>query len=73
MANKVRGLELQAGLPQKKSNRSGPAYAYNVKALREQEMEIARWAETAYEHVVAHWTPRPSKAVHGRLKPGAVG
>ncbi|KOX57570.1 transposase [Streptomyces purpurogeneiscleroticus] len=68
VANKIRGLELQAGQPQKKGNQRGPAYAYNVKALRDQEMEIARRAETAYERVVAHWTPRPSKAVRGRLK-----
>ncbi|ACA18524.1 transposase IS116/IS110/IS902 family protein [Methylobacterium sp. 4-46] len=73
VATKVRGLELQAGLPQKKGNRRGPAYAYNVKALREQEMEIARRAETAYEQVVAHWTPRPSKAARGRLKPAGLG
>ena len=68
VANKIRGLELQAGQPQKKGNQRGPAYAYNVKALRDQEMEIARRAETAYERVVAHWTPRPSKTVRGRLK-----
>ena len=35
VANKVRSLELQAGQPQKKGNRRGPAYAYNVKELRE--------------------------------------
>ena len=45
VANKVRSLELQAGQPQKKGNRRGPAYAYNVKELREQEREIARRAE----------------------------
>jgi hypothetical protein len=72
VANKVRGLELQAGQPQKKGNQRGPAYAYNVKALRDQEMEIARRAETAYERVVAHWTPHPPKAVRGRLKPARL-
>ena len=62
-------MELQAGQPQKKGNRRGPAYAYNVKALRDQEMRVARHAEQAYEHFVAQWqtaTPRP---VRGRLKP----
>jgi len=73
VASKVRGLELQAGLPQKKGNRRGPAYAYNVKALRDQEMEIARRAETAYEQFVAHWTPRPTRAARGRLKPARLG
>ena len=59
---------VQEGQPQKKADRRGPAYAYNVKVLRDQEKEIARRAETAYERVVANWTPRPSKAVRGRLK-----
>ena len=39
VANKVRSLELQAGQPQKKGNRRGPAYAYNAKESREQERE----------------------------------
>jgi len=70
VANKVRAMELQAGKPQKKGNRRGPAYAYNVKALREQEMRIAEQAERSYEHLVAHWQPRHPKAgVRGRLKP----
>ena len=34
VANKVRAMELQAGQKQKKGNRRGPAYAYNVKELR---------------------------------------
>ena len=69
VANKVRAMELQAGKPQKKGNRRGPAYAYNVKALREQEMRIAEQAERSYEHLVAHWQPRHPKAgVRGRLK-----
>ncbi len=56
VANEICGLELQASQPQK-GNQRGPAYAYNIKALRDQEMEIDRRAETAYERVVAHWTP----------------
>jgi hypothetical protein len=32
VANKTRAMELQAGKPQTKGNRRGPAYAYNVKA-----------------------------------------
>ena len=39
VANKTRAMELQAGRPQKKGNRRGAAYAYNVKALRDQEMQ----------------------------------
>jgi transposase len=70
VANKVRAMELQAGKPQRKGNRRGPTYAYNVKALREQEMRIAEQAERSYEHLVAHWQPRRPKAgVRGRLNP----
>ena len=70
---KVRSLELQAGQPAKKGNRRGPAYAYNVKGARDQEMEIARRAEAAYEQIVAHWTPKPPKEVRGRLKSAGLG
>jgi hypothetical protein len=44
----------------KKGNRRGPAYAYNVKALRNQEMAIAAQAERAYQHFVAQWQPNPT-------------
>ena len=40
VANKMRALQLQAGLPQKKGNQRGPAHAYNVKALRDQELTL---------------------------------
>ena len=70
VANKRRSMELQAGRPQQKGNRRGPAYAYNVKALREQEMYLARQAERNYERFVDAWRPRPPKnRVRGRLKP----
>ena len=41
VANKTRAMELQAGHPQQKGSRRGPAYAYNVKALRDQEILVA--------------------------------
>ena len=70
VANKMRAMELQAGRPQQKGNRRGPAYAYNVKALREREMQIARQAEQSYERFVAAWRPRPPRdRVRGHLKP----
>ena len=34
VANKTRAMQLQAGHPQQKGSRRGPAYAYNIKALR---------------------------------------
>jgi transposase len=70
VANKLRAMELQAGKPQKKGNRRGPAYAYNVKELRKQETRVAKQAERSYEHFVERWRPRPPKdRVRGRLNP----
>ena len=69
VANKKRSLELQAGRPAKKGNQRGSAYAYNVKALRTQEMVIAEQAERAYERFVSQWRPRgPGRGVRERLK-----
>ena len=56
--------------PRKKGNRRGPAYAYNVKALRDQEMQIAEQAERNYTRFVARWKTRPSaEGVRERLNP----
>jgi transposase len=60
VAHKLRALELRAGRPMKKGNRRGPAYSYNVKALRNQEMAIAEQAERAYEHLVGQWRQKPT-------------
>ena len=70
VANRKRSLELQAGLPAKKGNLRGSAYAYNVKALRTQEITIAEQAERAYEQFVSQWRPRgPGRGVRELLKP----
>ena len=61
LAHKVRAMELQAGLPEKKGNKRGPAYAYNVKELRDREIEVARHAERAYERFVTGWQPRGTR------------
>ena len=61
VAQKLRGLELQAGRPSKKGNKRGSAYAYNVKELRDREKAIAEQAERAYEHLVASWRQKPGK------------
>jgi transposase len=69
VANKLRSMELQAGMPAKKGNKRGPAYAYNVKELRERETEVARQAERAYEHFVSQWqTRRPPVRRTGAAK-----
>ena len=70
VANKLRAMKLQAGRPQQKGSRRGPAYAYNIKALRNQEMHLARQAEKNYERFVGAWHPRrPRDGARGRLKP----
>ena len=70
IANKRRTMELQAGLPQKKGNRRGSAYAYNVKELRDQERAVAEQAERTYERFVGTWkSRRPKDGVRERLNP----
>jgi len=58
VANQLRAMELQAGQPARKGNKRGPAYAYNVKALRDREIELARHAEQANERFVSQWQRR---------------
>lgn len=58
VANKVRAMELQAGQPVRKGNKPGAAYAYNIKGLRDREIELARHAEQAYERFVSQWQRR---------------
>jgi transposase len=66
VAHKRRGMELQAGRPQAKGNSRGPAYAYNVKKLRNQEMRVAEQAQKSYEHFLEAWRPRPVKGKGAR-------
>ena len=49
VANKTRAMQLQAGHPQQKGSRRGPAYAYKIKSLRDREMLIAAQAEQSSE------------------------
>ena len=60
VAQKHRSMELAAGQPQKKGNKRGTTYAYHVKELRHQEMQVAKQAEKSYEHFVAAWRSHPS-------------
>ena len=55
VATKLRAMELQPGQPARKGNKPGSAYAYNVKELRNREIDIARHAEQAYETFVRNW------------------
>lgn len=68
VANKLRAMELQAGQPVRKGNKRGPAYAYNIKELRDREIELARHAEHAYERFVSQWQRRGN----GKQRTGAA-
>jgi hypothetical protein len=73
VAHKLRGMELQAGRPQKKGNSRGPAFAYNVRELRNQELRLAERAEKSYKHLVATWRSRaPTEKLRGRLNPARL-
>lgn len=73
VAHKTRSMELQIGQPQTKGNKRGPAYAYNVKELRDQEMRVAEQAEKHYERFIDAWRPRPPKEkARGRLNPARL-
>jgi transposase len=52
---------LKNEVQQQKGSRRGPAYAYNIKALRDREMLVAAQAERSYEPFVAQWKPRRPK------------
>ncbi|MCW2318884.1 hypothetical protein M2322_004453 [Rhodoblastus acidophilus] len=71
VANKRRAMELRSGQPQQKGNRRGLSHAYNIKALRDLEMDVARHAEQAYEQFVAERQTRPNSS-RGRLKPAGL-
>lgn len=73
VAHKMRAMELQAGKPQKKGNKPGPAYAHNIKKLRDQEMHLAEQAQRSYERFVETWRPRPpNQKARGRLNPARL-
>jgi hypothetical protein len=62
VANKLRSMQLRAGLPARKGGKRGIAYAYNLKELRDREIDVARTAEGAYERFVRQWQPPRPKA-----------
>lgn len=69
VASKLRSMQLQAGMPARKGGKRGIAYVYNVKELRDREIDIARTAESVYERFVSHWQPqRPTAGRTGAAK-----
>jgi len=64
-AQKMRRLELRAGLPAKRG-RKGKAAGYSLKEVRERERALTEQAEQAYRQQVADWQAKaPGRARKG--------
>jgi transposase len=62
-AQKLRRLQLRAGMPSRRG-RKGSAAAYSLREVRRREKELAEQAERAYAHMVADWRAKaPAKGV----------
>ena len=70
VANKMRALQVSRRDFRRRKDQRGPACAYNVKALRDQELTLAQQAERNYAPFVDRWRARPPKAeARERLNP----
>src|SRR5213593_4220060 len=54
LAQKLRALELRAGMPSRRGQR-GSTHAYNLKEVRARERALSEQAERAYRQLVADW------------------
>jgi transposase len=60
-AQKLRALELRAGLPSRRGQK-GKAASYSLKEVRARERQLTEQAEQAYRQLVADWqSKRPAK------------
>jgi len=62
---KLRKLELRAGMPSRRGQK-GRAAAYSLKEVRRRERELAEQGEQAYRQLIAEWqakTPKPKPGV----------
>lgn len=66
-AKKLRELELRSGQPERRGKR-GPAYAYNLTRVRQEERSRAEQAETAYRRLTEGWTRRGRRVPMGAAK-----
>jgi hypothetical protein len=53
-AQKLRALELQAGMPARRGQK-GKAAAYSLNQVRRHERELTEQAERAYRQLIANW------------------
>jgi transposase len=64
-AQKLRKLELRAGMPPR-NGKKGIAAAHNLTEIRQRELELSEQAEHAYRQLVADWQAHsPSKSKPG--------
>ncbi len=56
-AQKLRALELRAGMPSRRGQR-GSTHAYNLKEVRARERALSEQAERTYQKLVAEWQTR---------------
>jgi transposase len=65
LAQKLRRLELRAGMPSRRGQR-GSTHAYNLKEVRARERALSEQGEIAYKQLVADWqAKRPARAGAG--------
>src|SRR5215207_1064243 len=60
LAQKLRALELRAGMPSRRGQR-GSTQAYNLKEVRARERALSEQAERAYRQLVADWKAKASR------------
>jgi len=59
-AQKLRALELRAGMPARRGQR-GASHAYNLREMRARERALGEQAELVYRQLVADWQARSPK------------
>jgi transposase len=64
LAQKLRALELRAGMPSRRGQR-GSTHAYNLKEVRARERALSEQGEIAYKQLVADWQSRAPRAKAG--------
>ncbi len=60
LAQKLRALELRAGMPSRRGQR-GSTHAYNLKEVRARERALSEQGELAYRQLVADWHAKARK------------
>ena len=60
LAQKLRALELRAGMPSRRGQR-GSTHAYNLKEVRARERALSEQGELAYKQLVADWQAKARK------------